>query len=35
VTRQGSAAEANVGAAFRISPIVAMVFGGIAYFADG
>jgi hypothetical protein len=35
VRRQGSAAEANISASFRMSPIVAMVFGGIAYFADG
>ena len=33
MTRQGSAAEANISASFRMSPIVAMVFGGIAYFA--
>jgi hypothetical protein len=35
VTRQESAAEANISASFRMSQIVAMVFDGIAYFADG
>jgi hypothetical protein len=35
VTRQGSAAEANISASFRVPPLVAMVFGEIAYFADG
>jgi hypothetical protein len=35
MTRQESAAEANISAAFRMSQIVALVFVGMTYFADG